>query len=104
MATALRPLSTGELLDRTFSLYRNHFVLFVGIFALPHLCVLAFQGAIAARFHEGDVGRLHASSDAGQAGSAAQSRVDDSGESQSTAGNRGHRHKLLISLGVPDGI
>ncbi|HXM68488.1 MAG TPA: hypothetical protein VN911_17290 [Candidatus Acidoferrum sp.] len=43
MATALRPLSTGELLDRTFSLYRNHFMLFVGIFALPHLCVLAFQ-------------------------------------------------------------
>lgn len=43
MATALRPLSTGELLDRTFSLYRNHFVLFVGIFALPHLCVFAFQ-------------------------------------------------------------
>jgi hypothetical protein len=43
MATALRPLSTGELLDRTFSLYRSHFVLFLGIFALPHLCVLAFQ-------------------------------------------------------------
>jgi uncharacterized membrane protein len=43
MATALRPLSTGELLDRTFSLYRGHFVLFVGIFGLPHLCVLAFQ-------------------------------------------------------------
>jgi len=43
MATALRPLSTGELLDRTFSLYRGHFPLFLGIFALPHLCVLAFQ-------------------------------------------------------------
>lgn len=43
MATALRPLSTGELLDRTFSLYRSHFVLFLGIFALPHLAVLAFQ-------------------------------------------------------------
>ncbi len=43
MATALRPLSTGELLDRAFSLYRSHFVLFIGIFALPHLCVLAFQ-------------------------------------------------------------
>src|SRR5579863_2803137 len=43
MAAALRPLSTGELLDRTFSLYRSHFVLFVGIFALPHLCVLALQ-------------------------------------------------------------
>jgi len=43
MATALRPLSTGELLDRTFSLYRSHFVLFAGIFALPHLSVFAFQ-------------------------------------------------------------
>src|ERR1700689_3182676 len=43
MATVLRPLTTGELLDRTFSLYRNHFVLFLGIFAPPHLCVLALQ-------------------------------------------------------------
>ncbi len=43
MATVLRPLTTGELLDRTFSLYRSHFVLFLGIFALPHLGVLAFQ-------------------------------------------------------------
>ena len=43
MTTALRPLSTGELLDRTFSLYRSHFGLFVAIFALPHLIVLAFQ-------------------------------------------------------------
>ncbi len=43
MTTALRPLSTGELLDRTFSLYRSHFGLFVGIFALPCLVVLAYQ-------------------------------------------------------------
>jgi len=43
MTTALRPLSTGELLDRTFSLYRSHFGLFVGIFALPYLVVLAFR-------------------------------------------------------------
>ena len=43
MTTALRPLSTGELLDRTFSLYRSHFGLFIGIFSLPHLVVLAFQ-------------------------------------------------------------
>ncbi len=43
MATALRPLSTGELLDRTFSLYRSHFGLFIAIFALPYLVVLAFQ-------------------------------------------------------------
>jgi hypothetical protein len=43
MTTALRPLSTGELLDRTFSLYRSHFGLFVGIFALPNLVVLAYR-------------------------------------------------------------
>jgi hypothetical protein len=43
MAIALRPLSTGELLDRTFSLYRSHFVLFLGITALPHLALVAFQ-------------------------------------------------------------
>jgi len=43
MATALRPLSTGELLDRTFFLYRNRFGLFIGIFALPHLAAFAYQ-------------------------------------------------------------
>lgn len=31
------------MLDRAFSLYRWHFALFLGIFALPHLAVLAFQ-------------------------------------------------------------
>ncbi len=45
MATVLRPLSTGELLDRTFSIYRSHFGLFVGIFSLPYLIVLVFQCA-----------------------------------------------------------
>jgi len=39
----LRPLSIGELLDRTFSLYRRNFLLFVGIAALPQLLVLALQ-------------------------------------------------------------
>ena len=34
-AVELRPLSIGELLDRTFSYYRRHFLLFVGIMALP---------------------------------------------------------------------
>jgi hypothetical protein len=43
MSTALRPLNTGELLDRTFSLYRSHYALFLGIVALPHLVLLAFQ-------------------------------------------------------------
>lgn len=43
MATALRPLTLGELLDRTFQLYRRHFVVFTGIVALPYLLSLAFQ-------------------------------------------------------------
>lgn len=43
MATVLRPLSTSELLDRTFHLYRNNFLVFVGIAAIPQLLVLALQ-------------------------------------------------------------
>lgn len=43
MAVELRPLSLGELLDRTFSLYRRNFVLFASIVALPHLVLLAVQ-------------------------------------------------------------
>jgi len=39
----LRPLSLGEILDRTFSLYRRNFLLFVGITALPQLLVLALN-------------------------------------------------------------
>jgi hypothetical protein len=35
-ALDLRPLSLGELLDRTFFLYRRHFLLFVGIAAIPY--------------------------------------------------------------------
>lgn len=36
----LRPLSLGELLDHTFSLYRHHFLLFVGLMAAPYLLLL----------------------------------------------------------------
>ncbi len=36
----LRPLSLGELLDRTFSLYRSHFWLFIGLAAIPYLILL----------------------------------------------------------------
>src|SRR5690242_19677706 len=39
-ALDLRPLSLGELLDRTFFLYRRHFLLFIGISAMPYLFVL----------------------------------------------------------------
>jgi hypothetical protein len=40
MITGLRPLSTSEILDRTFHLYRNHFWTFVGIAAIPQLLIL----------------------------------------------------------------
>jgi membrane-anchored glycerophosphoryl diester phosphodiesterase (GDPDase) len=43
MTNTLRPLTVGELLDRTFFLYRRHFLLFVGIAALPNLIILSFQ-------------------------------------------------------------
>ena len=39
--TDLRPMTLGELLDRTFTLYRNNFLLFAGIIALPLLAHLA---------------------------------------------------------------
>ncbi|HET7217146.1 MAG TPA: glycerophosphoryl diester phosphodiesterase membrane domain-containing protein [Vicinamibacterales bacterium] len=50
MAFDLRPLSLGELLDRSFSLYRRNFWLFVGIMALPSLIALGF-GVIVAVFN-----------------------------------------------------
>jgi hypothetical protein len=41
-ATELRPLTLGELLDRTFRLYRNHFWLFAGIMAIPSAVSVPF--------------------------------------------------------------
>jgi hypothetical protein len=43
MSTQLRPLSTSELLDRTFFLYRNNFAVFAGIAAMAELPVLALR-------------------------------------------------------------
>lgn len=53
MVTVLRPLSTSELLDRTFHLYRNNFLMFVGIVAIPQLAVLALQIGGAALIQQG---------------------------------------------------
>jgi hypothetical protein len=41
----LRPLSLGELLDRTFRLYRNHFFLFAGIMAIPAALLIPINTA-----------------------------------------------------------
>ncbi|HEV2989852.1 MAG TPA: hypothetical protein VG759_15520 [Candidatus Angelobacter sp.] len=40
MSTNLTPLSTGELLDKTFTLYRNNFVVFAGIAAVANVIPL----------------------------------------------------------------
>ena len=39
----LRPLSLGEILDRTFTLYRRNFLLFLGITAIPRLLSLGLN-------------------------------------------------------------
>jgi hypothetical protein len=36
----LRPLSVGEILDRTFTLFRGNFLLFLGICAIPQILLL----------------------------------------------------------------
>lgn len=41
MSEPLRPLTTGELLDRTFHLYRNNFMLFAGIASIAAISVVA---------------------------------------------------------------
>jgi hypothetical protein len=43
MDSTLRPMSTGQVLDRTFQLYKNHFLLFAGISALPPAVLLLAQ-------------------------------------------------------------
>jgi Membrane domain of glycerophosphoryl diester phosphodiesterase len=44
----LRPMSLGEVLDRTFKLYKNHFWLFAGITALPSGILLVLRIANSA--------------------------------------------------------
>lgn len=55
----LRPMSTSQVLDRTFSLYKNNFVLFAGIAALPSGLILVGQ-LLAVFAGEGVAGLLGA--------------------------------------------
>lgn len=43
----LRPMTLGEVLDRTFKLYKNNFLLFAGITAWPFLVLLVINIGIA---------------------------------------------------------
>ncbi len=53
MTTALRPMTTGQVLDRTFQLYRNNFLLFVTIAALPPALMMLAQLAQVSFFAVG---------------------------------------------------
>jgi hypothetical protein len=46
MSIDLRPLTLGELLDRSFRLFRRHFWLFVGLMTLPSVLVLLLNLAV----------------------------------------------------------
>jgi hypothetical protein len=46
MTTTLRPMSTGELLDRTFNLYRNNFLLFAGIATVAGIAPILASGLL----------------------------------------------------------
>lgn len=56
MKYALKPLTLGELLDRTFSFYRGNFVLFAGIAALPALSTLILGSAMSFFSPQGGAG------------------------------------------------
>ena len=43
MNTQLRPMTLGEILDRTAELYRTHFLLFAGISSIFAVVMLAVQ-------------------------------------------------------------
>ena len=51
MTAALRPMNTGELLDRAFEIYRKNLAVFAGIAALPAAVMFALHAADVARFH-----------------------------------------------------
>src|SRR6185436_7400342 len=61
MTHVLRPLTLAELLDRTFSLYRQHILVFIGLIALPNLLLVGARivnTAAATGVSEDQVGRL----------------------------------------------
>ncbi|MGA2834760.1 MAG: hypothetical protein ABSE55_16970 [Terracidiphilus sp.] len=51
MNANLRPMNLGEILDRTFQIYRAKFLLFVGIAVLPALVMLSVHLADFTWFH-----------------------------------------------------
>jgi hypothetical protein len=42
----IRPMTLAELLDRSIRLYRQNFVKFIGIFAIPYIPLMVLQGGL----------------------------------------------------------
>jgi hypothetical protein len=51
VTTPLKPMSLGEILDRTFQIYRHQFLVLVAIGALPSIVMLGIHLADAQWFH-----------------------------------------------------
>lgn len=47
MTAAMRPMTLGEILDRTIQIYRSRFAVFAGIAAIPALAMTSIQAANA---------------------------------------------------------
>ena len=62
MDSTLRPMSTSQLLDRTFFLYRRNFVLFAGVGAIAPALLVLMQFGFAALGFPPQPGRRRASS------------------------------------------
>ncbi len=43
----IRPMTLAELLDRSIRLYRQNFVKFIGIFAIPYIPLMILQGGLS---------------------------------------------------------
>ena len=67
MDTALRPMSTSQVLDRTFSLYRSNFGLFIGIALITPALSFAARLIQVALFGSPFVGQTHVTPQMSQA-------------------------------------
>src|SRR5262245_22569745 len=43
----IRPMTLAEILDRAIRLYRQNFVKFIGIFAIPYIPLMILQGGLS---------------------------------------------------------
>ncbi len=59
MSVQLRPMTLGEILDRTFQIYRSRFLVFIGIAALPALAMMAVHFIDAAWLHVSSIVQPH---------------------------------------------